>query len=323
MPFETTEKPKNVRGGSRFILIAAAGIAVIAVGTSMFRGYKDGPPPPAAPASQGEAKPLPLDASIAQLEAKLKANPGDGAGWQGLGVALVNTERFPEAVQAFKRATQIMPTSSDAWSSLGEALTLAGGKSGTFSPDAKAAFETATKLDPNDPRARYFLAVAKDMGGDHRGAIDRWFALLKDSPVGAPWEQAVRDAITNVAAKNKIDVTARLAAMRRAAPIVGGAGAAAAAIPGPTPDQMRAAAQLPPGQQEAMVQGMVDGLAAKLAANPKNADGWIMLMRSRAQLGEHAKAQDAYRSASSAFKDDVNVTARLSEAAKTLGVAAQ
>jgi cytochrome c-type biogenesis protein CcmH len=36
---------------------------------------------------------------------------------------------------------------------------------------------------------------------------------------------------------------------------------------------------------------MVEGLETKLANNPKNVDGWIMLMRSRMTLGETAKAK--------------------------------
>ena len=38
---------------------------------------------------------------------------------------------------------------------------------------------------------------------------------------------------------------------------------------------------------------MVEGLETKLAKNPKNVDGWIMLMRSRMTLGEMAKAKAA------------------------------
>jgi cytochrome c-type biogenesis protein CcmH len=60
---------------------------------------------------------------------------------------------------------------------------------------------------------------------------------------------------------------------------------------------MQAAAQLPKGQQDAMIETMVSGLEAKLKANPANLNGWIMLMRSRMTLGETAKAQAAYQAA--------------------------
>src|SRR3546814_2684551 len=70
---------------------------------------------------------------------------------------------------------------------------------------------------------------------------------------------------------------------------------AARAIPGPSRADMEAASQLPKGQQDAMIQGMVSGLEAKLAANPADVDRWIMLMRSRMTLGETAKAAQALK----------------------------
>ena len=95
---------------------------------------------------------------------------------------------------------------------------------------------------------------------------------------------------------------------------------ATAAIPGPTREQMQAATSLPPGQQDAMVRGMVDGLAAKLKADPQNADGWIRLMRARMVLGEQGAATQALREARAAFAGDAAEQARLSDAARTLGV---
>ena len=69
-----------------------------------------------------------------------------------------------------------------------------------------------------------------------------------------------------------------------------------------------------------MVRGMVDGLAAKLKANPKNADGWIRMMRVRMVLGEQGAATQALRDARAAFAGDTAEQARLSDAARTLGV---
>jgi cytochrome c-type biogenesis protein CcmH len=80
---------------------------------------------------------------------------------------------------------------------------------------------------------------------------------------------------------------------------------------------MRAAAALPPHEQDAMVQNMVAGLEAKLQANPGNIDGWIMLMRSRMTLGEPAKASAALKAAVAA---NPGATARLRVEAAALGI---
>ena len=298
---------------TRMILAAAALIALVAVGLAI-RNHVP-PPTPAAPretAPQGD-----VGAMIAGLEAKLKTNPNDADGWRTLGWAFYETGKFAESASAYARATQINPAKAEYWSSLGEARVMAG--PGNVPAEAKLAFDKAIARDPKDPRARYFLGVARDMSGDHKGAIDDWFALLADTPPGAPWEADVRRLISDVGRKEKIDVASRLAALRPP-PATGGAAIATAAIPGPTAQDMRTASQMPKGQQDAMIQNMVDGLEAKLKANPKNAQGWIMLMRSRMSLGETAKAGVAYASARAAFAGDAPGLGTIDAAARELAV---
>jgi cytochrome c-type biogenesis protein CcmH len=99
-----------------------------------------------------------------------------------------------------------------------------------------------------------------------------------------------------------------------------GAAVASGAIPGPSSAEIKAASALPKGQQEAMIRGMVDGLEAKLVKNPGNADGWIMLMRSRMQLGEPGKAAKALEGGLAAFRNDLSAARKLREAASAIGV---
>jgi cytochrome c-type biogenesis protein CcmH len=80
---------------------------------------------------------------------------------------------------------------------------------------------------------------------------------------------------------------------------------------------MAAAAKLPAGQQQEMVLSMVEGLEGKLAKNPGNVDGWIMLMRSRMTLGETAKARAAFQKAVAA---NPAAKQRLTAEAQILGV---
>jgi cytochrome c-type biogenesis protein CcmH len=301
---------------SRIALFGAAALAIVAVGVAVSRNRT--PAPATAPAPSASASPqADVDTMISSLEAKLKANPNDPEGWRMLGWSFFETGKFAEAALAYQKATQLAPKNAEYWSSLGEALVLAG--SGEKIPtDASAAFRKALAIDPKDPRSRYFTGVEQDMAGKHKEAIDTWFALLKDSPAGAPWEADVRKTIEQVADKEKIDVKARLAALKPLAPAAPtGPAAALNGIPGPTRDQMAAASQLPSGQQEAMVRGMVDGLAAKLQADPKQPDRWMMLIRSRMMLGEGRQAAQALQQAIAANPGSRD---QLVEAARTLGV---
>lgn len=299
---------------TRIILVIAALVAIAAVAIALWKRQAPALP---APASMTEEAPVDAQSMIARLEAQLRNNPGDAQGWRALGWAFFQTGKFAEAASAYARAVQIEPKRAEGWSSLGEARVMAG--PGDVPADAKQAFEKAVAIDPKDPRARYFLGVEKDIAGDHKGAIDDWLALLADTPAGAPWEADVRRLILDVGAKEKIEVVSRLAAIRPAPPS-GGAAIATAAIPGPSTQEMRAAAQMPKGQQDAMIQGMVDGLEAKLKADPRNAQGWIMLMRSRMSLGETGKASAAYRGAQAAFAGDDATRAQIDAAARELGV---
>ncbi|MCY1670694.1 tetratricopeptide repeat protein [Novosphingobium sp. SL115] len=313
-------------GGSRvgrIALVAAGAIALGAGALAMMRG-EDAAPPQAQPPAVAPSQQPSVDDVVARLEAKLAENPEDAEGWRMLGWSYFQTERYAEAATALKKATKLDPEHADTWSFLGEALVLASKEEGRMPRDAKAAFDKAIRLDPKDARARYFQAVALDLSGRPRQAINAWFALLEDTPADAPYAEDVREVIRSVGEKRKIEVEERLAQAHFAAPangvITDGPHKAAAGIPGPTSEEMKAAASLPKGQQEAMIRGMVDGLEAKLEKEPGNADRWIMLMRSRMQLGEPKKAAEALQKGLAAFRNDSASARKLREAASSLGI---
>jgi cytochrome c-type biogenesis protein CcmH len=65
---------------------------------------------------------------------------------------------------------------------------------------------------------------------------------------------------------------------------------------------------------------MVEGLADRLEAAPRDVDGWTRLMRSRVVLGERELAATAYRKALEAFKDDSAASSKITAAAIELGL---
>jgi cytochrome c-type biogenesis protein CcmH len=262
-----------------------------------------GPAANAAAAQPGAAD------QIGVLREQLRQDPDNDRGWFLLGMTYRNGEHFAEAAQAFRRASELAPRNADYAAYRGEALLLAGGD--TPPAEAERLFRRALALQPGNPQARYYLATLRDMGGDHRGAVDDLIALLREAPADAPWEPQVRGAVTSIAREHHIDLAGRLPPPPAAA---------TAAIPGPTPEQMAAARSIPPSQQDQMVRSMVDGLAARLRQNPRDADGWIGLMRSRMVLHEPDAATAALRSALAAFPGDAATQARLRSAARELGV---
>ncbi|KTE16812.1 tetratricopeptide repeat protein [Sphingopyxis sp. H115] len=301
---------KGMTGTNRAILVAAFILLAAAVGYAIWR---DSSPSAADTLTQDVAGPTD---QLAELEARTRREPDSADAWTALGAARFDLGDFAAAAAAYEKAVGLSPDSAGLWSALGEARVMA--SDGDPMPSAASqAFDKAIALDAKDPRARYFLAVKKDIGGDHKGAIDDWFALLADTPQGAPWEGDLRRTIEQVAQIHKIDVAARLAATQARPLTSDEMPVAARAIPGPSRADMEAASQLPKGQQDAMIEGMVNGLEAKLKANPADVDRWIMLMRSRMTLGETAKAAQALKDGIAANPAGA---ARLKAQAQLLGV---
>ncbi|BDI61772.1 tetratricopeptide repeat protein [Qipengyuania nanhaisediminis] len=279
-----------------WVLLAAA--AVLAAGSVGFNAYG---PDEAAPREQSdEAGP----ASIAQLRAAAERAGNDAQAWSELAFAHFERGEYGESAAAYERAVAIESDEAVLWSALGEARVFASERD-PLPPQALEAFERALALDPGDPRARYFMAVRKDIADDHQGAISDWLALLADTPPGAPWERDLVRTIEQVAAINDIDVSQRLSTViegRPAMAAVPGAGpvagaAASSNLRGPTAQQIAEASRLAPSEQQQMVAGMVASLEARLQDEPDNLDGWVMLMRSRMTLGEPDKARAALSAA--------------------------
>jgi len=304
--------PPKRRINSATVALAAAGLfAATAVGIALFRSGD--PAEVAAENNMAAAQPAPSMAEmIARLNEEANRDPDNDEKWYLLGLTYRDNGDFAGAERAFRRAAQLRPQNADYAAYLGEVLLLRGGD--TPPPEAEQQFRRALELESGNPQARYYLATLKDLRGDHRTAVDELLALLREAPADAPWEAQVRSAVTSIARRNNIDISGRLPPPRPAAP------SATAAIPGPSREQMEAARGIPPSQQDAMVRGMVDRLANRLRQNPRDADGWIRLMRSRMVLNDPNAAREALRSALAAFQDDGATQQRLRTAATELGV---
>lgn len=303
----------------RTLLVVALGtVAIVTLaGTGLY--LKIGRPGvPAAPALKagGQAAALPPDhpqgdvqGMIAMLESQMRQQPQNAEGWRMLGWSYMQTGRNAEAAEAYGKAVALDPGNAEYLSAQGEATVLAA--QGQVTPAAEEIFRRAVAADAGDPRARYYLAVAKDQRGEHQAAMDDWIALLRSAPPGAPWAGEVRAFVEQVAADRGLDISSRLPRVQ----------AAEVASPrGPTAEDMAAAQDMSEADRQAMIQGMVSGLAARLEQNPRDRAGWERLMRARMVLGQADLAAAAYRDASRAFAGSPADQRALRDAAAQLGV---
>ena len=315
-------------------MVAVAGAALYASMGQPELASNAAPAPAAAPAAapvpdaaaQGEVNQL-----VAGLEQKMQANPDDPEGWRMLGWSYFQTGRYGDAAKAYARAIALKPDGEGYQSAYGEALVQEAG--GQITPAAAAAFEKAAAQDGADARARYFLAVRKAEQGDRKGAIEDMLRLVADSPADAPWLPQLRAVIQQTAQAAGIDIAARLAATKPVGnaavpglppPVAAAAAANAAApagvMPSPSREQVQAAQAMNPADRQQMIRGMVEGLAEKLKANPKDEGGWLRLMRARQVLGDAAAAKTARDQALAAFAGDAAAQGRIRAAAAEMGL---
>lgn len=227
---------------------------------------------------------------IAKLAVKLAKDPNDAEGWLMLGRSYDFLHRYDKAAEALRRAAELKPEPA-ILGTYGEALVRA--SRGLVGLPARAAFEASLKLDPADPRARFYLALAREQAGDNRGALDSFVDLAKISPANAPWLPAVHARIVVNATKLGLDPASQIpksaaatgTRAMRSEPRGGGYV--------PLPAGSKAFLALSPAERDAFVRQRVADLAKRLEHEPQNVEGWQQLARSYKVLGETAKAQDA------------------------------
>jgi len=150
------------------------------------------------------------------------------------------------------------PDDGPAQSAYGEALAFAAG--GDVTPAALAAFRKAYAIDSADVRALFFLGLERDRAGDAAGALSYWKPLAARAPADAPWAEGLR---------------ARLAELEGEA----------------------AMAAMTDEERTAMINAMVDRLAARLREAPNDPEGWARLVTSYRVLGRAEEAEAALAAA--------------------------
>lgn len=277
------------------LALAVAVVPALALGLYLRLGHPDQPDLPIA--SRDPDRTFDLAAAIPKIEAHLAVDPQDGKGFDLLAPLYFRMGRFDDAARAYAASLRLLGERADHRAMLGQALMLAA--DGVVTAEARAAFEKALAQDPGLPQARYFLALAAEQDGDMPEALRRLRALQDDSPPDAPWQAAVRDRIASLSGGSD-----------PAPPSVGPpAGPAAATV-----------AALPPEQRLRAIRGMVDGLAARLAQNGRDPEGWLQLIRAYKVLGDPAKAQGALADARQALGGDAPDLGRVNDLARQLGL---
>jgi cytochrome c-type biogenesis protein CcmH len=263
----------------------------------------------------GDAAAMSMQEALAKLRTHLKSHPDDLTGWLLLARSEVGLGRYREGAEAYARAAELSSDRPDIAADWGEAQVMA---EGSVTPAAVKAFEAGLKDKASAPKSRYYLALAKLERGDPRGALQDWADLAAASPPDAEWQTLLRQRIAEVAKAEGIDPAS---VMPSAAASAGGTAPSRPAEAGmPSQETVAATAKATQGaspeERRAMIESMVERLAARLEQQPDDAEGWARLGRSYMVLNQPAKARDAYTRAVKLRPDDAALSRALAEASE-------
>lgn len=292
------------RQGAALRAIGAAAVLAVPLVSWGIYAATGSPDLPSQPLQERLAK-NPADSSVEELvaraEAHLAANPADGRGWEVLAPIYLRTGRFADAVNAYRSAIRIEGATAAREAGLGEAIAAAAG--GLVSAEARAAFERALALEPDHPKAKFYVATALAQEGRFAEAVSEWNGLLANLPADSPWRPAVQQAMG--------EAQTRLAAADDGQ-----------AAPGPDQQQIEAAAGMSETDRNAMIETMVAGLDERLRKNPADVEGWTRLVRSYLVLGKTEAARDAISRGVEALGADSEAGKRFAEFSASLDLPA-
>jgi cytochrome c-type biogenesis protein CcmH len=279
-------------------------------------------------ASRSQTGLPPVEEMIRRLAARLLQNPNDFEGWRTLGWSYASIGHFSEAGEAYAKAIELRPGAAEIRSARIEVLVKSA--DGVVTADARNAIEETLRIDSKDARARFFKGLAKEQDGDKASALADWTELLKEANSDETWAADLKDRISalerDTGAGTGRPTTSKpgtASGLLEALRAPRGPQMSRAIEKGPSPEDVRAAEAMPPGDRAAMIQGMVDGLANRLEQSPRDPDGWIKLIRSRVVLGETELAKRALARGLEIFADDKEQRERIVAAAQQLGLSAQ
>ncbi|GAA0630465.1 c-type cytochrome biogenesis protein CcmI [Thalassospira tepidiphila] len=248
-----------------------------------------------------------LNRAVSDLSQRLLENPDDLRAWELLGASLMALGRPEEAQTAFLETVKRSGRDGDYLAMYAESLIRS--NNGQINTTARGVLREAEKTDSTDPRIQFYLGLADAQEGNVGAAVDRWIALANEAPGDAPWLPMVVGRINEAALAQGIDIEGRLNLAENTSP-------------GPSQEDIAAAQEMTPEEQQQMIKSMVNGLAERLEAEPNNPDGWARLMQAYMVLGREDDAKAAFEKASTVFADQPELIARFDSLAQEIGISA-
>jgi cytochrome c-type biogenesis protein CcmH len=198
----------SVTTPSRTLALATGAVLIAAsLGTYLALGRPALPSqfynPEAERQADGKQMLAEVEAMVARLAERLKAEPNNPQGWRMLGWSYVQLGRVKDGIDALARAITLDPENAALRAQYGEALVQ--DADGQVTPGAIAAFDEALKRDPKDPRASFYKGLALVQSGKDKEALALWLQIIREAPADADWLPGLRTQAQELAKKLNLD----------------------------------------------------------------------------------------------------------------------
>ncbi len=130
-----------------------------------------------------------------RLAERLKGQPDDVDGWAMLGRSYSVLERFPQAVEAFRKVVTLRPQDAQGYADLADAVGMANGRQLDGEPGELVA--RALVLDANNIKALSLAGTIAFSRGDAALAARHWERALRNADPGSPMTEQLQGALAD------------------------------------------------------------------------------------------------------------------------------
>ena len=220
-----------------------------------------------------------------KLRAAVVARPDDAMGLELLARNESSLGNYQAAYEAQTKLLTLLDQSASPDQHLFAAQILIAQAQGYVSPEAEAHLIDVLRRAPENGMARYLTGLMFAQNGRPDRAFELWQPLILEGPEDAPWVEA---------ASADIETAAALAGIPFEMP----------EIPGPSAEDMAAAGDMTAEDQQAMIEGMVGQLEARLLAEGGSVEEWLRLINALQVLNQTERGTAALRAAEAALAAD-------------------
>ena len=243
----------------------------------------------AAALKQAQAVAGTRDSALAAARAAAAETPNDVGAWLRLAMAAAASGDHETEMTALQQAETL--TNGDPAIRAMRAEAMARAANGQVTVPTRELVAEILAVNPAEPRALFLSGLAAYQDEDYAAAVTIWQRLQAASAPDAPWMPLLAENIADAARTGGIRLTEQTPPE--------------ATPRGPSEADVAAAAEMTDEDRQAMIESMVDGLAARLAEDPSDAAGWQRLARAYEVLQRPRDAQAALIGAADAAAGDL------------------